>query len=988
MLSLDQALTSSPASIDLEGETLVAAPFSQQTAEYADPAFDEDLATDTTRLDPQALLRYWRSALRSDPRGATTQTPDRHGDNWQLIAGKGPFVPADGQKTVMKIDSEALAPNFRAALLRREANENTLAIGWPIAIGRKSGVPAIWPVGLITADWRRVDGYLEIEVSTNDVLINPEWLRGTARNTGWKANELADVFAKTDGVGLETDEFLARLRDSSAKQIRGKITCDWLAGELNTANEGIFDAAALFLPNDSSFTAGAIRDLDEIAAWPEARLSSTALAPLLGINPAASEGSTPTINVGPLNAEQIGAVQQACQKPLTVVTGPPGTGKSQAIVSMAASVLAAGGSVVVASKNHQALDAVQERLDSIAAEAPFIVRTLDPQKDVDRSFSTVLNELVSGGQGQRRAVDQLLVDKLQQMSQDRDLGMASSALRAQFECELAELLDRMDARKKYTTSHTEKPPSVEKPLNTWSRFLDWLFSLFRKTQTDETPKNVKVWSIAEIEHEIFRLRFERDEIETDTDLVELTNEIAELANRLLPLILSNRTSISAESWELLDNAKSEMDFSGSKTRVPPDASNEIVELRPLWLVSVLGAPKRLPLIDGLFDLVIFDEASQCDIASALPLFARARRAVVVGDNRQLSFIPGLSQAQDRNLMQAQNLPAASMSRYAQSRNSLFDFAQRAQGAERIMLRQQYRSFGTIVEYISGEFYGGALKTAYNPESIKPPKGQKPGLAWDHVAAPLAQSGNNVNKAEVAAIVKHLENLLLKDGYEGTVGVTSPFRGQVHAIEQAVRAKVPDHKLEAAEFRVATIDGFQGQERDVILFSPTLGPSSPMSAVGFLQKDFRRLNVAISRARAVAHVFGDLEYARSGKVRSLAALASAATEPRKRVGEGVFDSDWERRVFYALQKRGLTPQPQYEIVGRRLDFALFGANGVKLDLEVDGRFFHENTDGQRKQSDHWRDHQLKSLGWKVRRFWVDELAKDMEACLDIVERDLA
>tara|TARA_B110000908_G_scaffold154747_1_gene192343 strand:- start:15 stop:962 length:948 start_codon:yes stop_codon:yes gene_type:complete len=236
-------------SFAIEGDTLVAAPFSRQELECAEATFDEDVATDDVRPDPQALLRYWRSALRSDPRGAITQTPDRHGDNWQLISGQGPFVPANGQKTVIKIDSDALAPNFRAALLRREANENTLAIGWPIAIGRKSGVPAIWPVGLIAADWRRVDGYLEIEVSANDVLINPEWLRGAARNTGWKAKELADVFAKTDGVGLEADEFLSRLRDSAAKQIRGKITCDWLAGELNTADEGILSRQRLCCTN-------------------------------------------------------------------------------------------------------------------------------------------------------------------------------------------------------------------------------------------------------------------------------------------------------------------------------------------------------------------------------------------------------------------------------------------------------------------------------------------------------------------------------------------------------------------------------------------------------------------------------------------------------------------------------------------------------------------------------------------------------------------
>jgi very-short-patch-repair endonuclease len=162
----------------------------------------------------------------------------------------------------------------------------------------------------------------------------------------------------------------------------------------------------------------------------------------------------------------------------------------------------------------------------------------------------------------------------------------------------------------------------------------------------------------------------------------------------------------------------------------------------------------------------------------------------------------------------------------------------------------------------------------------------------------------------------------------------------------------------------------------------------MSAVSFVQKDWRRLNVAISRARAVAHVFGDLSYARSGKVSSLQRLARVATEPRKRTAETTFDSEWERRVFYALKAQGLEAIPQFEIAGRRLDFALFGRGEVKLDLEIDGRHWHADTDGKRKLADHWRDKQLQSLGWRVQRFWVDELEKDLEGCIERVKQQLS
>lgn len=339
-------------------------------------------------------------------------------------------------------------------------------------------------------------------------------------------------------------------------------------------------------------------------------------------------------------------------------------------------------------------------------------------------------------------------------------------------------------------------------------------------------------------------------------------------------------------------------------------------------------------------------------------------------------------------MQAQGLPVSKMGRFAQSRRSLFDFASRVVNAERITLRHQYRSAGPIVDYISENFYGNQLQTSYDPSRLNTPIGVRPGIAWEHVPASAIPQTGNVNPAEVGAIVRHLRKLIVDDNYSGSIGIITPFRAQVAAIEDAIVAALDEPKRIACELKVGTVDGFQGQERDLIMFSPCVGPRSPQSGLTFFQRDARRLNVAISRARAVAIVFGDLDFARSGKSKVLAKLAAHATEPRAKRGEGVFDSDWERKVFHALKARGLDPQPQYEIAGRRLDFALFGANGIKVDLEVDGRRWHESPDGRRKTSDLWRDHQLKSLGWRVRRFWVDELSRDMEGCLDRIEQDLS
>ena len=79
---------------------------------------------------------------------------------------------------------------------------------------------------------------------------------------------------------------------------------------------------------------------------------------------------------------------------------------------------------------------------------------------------------------------------------------------------------------------------------------------------------------------------------------------------------------------------------------------KIAKILPCWAVTSLSARGRLPFEPGLFDLVVIDEASQCDIASALPLLFRARRAVIIGDPLQLKHVSTVAPQQDRLILSA------------------------------------------------------------------------------------------------------------------------------------------------------------------------------------------------------------------------------------------------------------------------------------------------------------------------------------------------
>jgi very-short-patch-repair endonuclease len=369
------------------------------------------------------------------------------------------------------------------------------------------------------------------------------------------------------------------------------------------------------------------------------------------------------------------------------------------------------------------------------------------------------------------------------------------------------------------------------------------------------------------------------------------------------------------------------------------------------------------------------------------VLARARRAVVVGDPQQLRFIPGLGRAQEHALMDSVGLPKQGRASFAQGINSLFDFTARRIGAGGVhLLVDQFRSAPAIVDYVSHAFYGGRLVARRSDEDVRAPRDYRPGLHWEDVRGSTGrEDGGNVNRAEAEAIVSRLVALAGDSGFDGSVGVVSPFNAQVGLIRRLAEQALPAAGRERLDLQVGTVDRWQGGEADVIFFSLVAASGAPSTATGFLSRERRRINVAISRARAVAVVVGDLDWARASGIAHIAELADRATHPRERPQRG-YDSRWERRMHEALRRRGIEAHPQYQVGSRSLDFALFG-EGVKLDLEVDGRAWHTGAGGARKTADRLRDRELTARGWKVRRFWVHELDHDMEECLDIIERDL-
>jgi len=967
-----------PTSVQLS-DVLKAAPASLGVTRSEPPSATLNEQDAPAPPDASKLLRYYAATQRRDPRGAVEAFPDGHGVKWHLFDCRGRWW--DGPE--VSISSAVLEGGFLQALAE-SGSEGTAAVGWPVGVFRGSAGVECIPALLFPVTWRLDDERLVVVVDAVQPALNPAFVRHVKRLTRLSEDALLRVLEPgEDDASLEV--ICKRFGHLLAKIGGQGLRPGDLLAEMSLTGEGLRNVAAIFLADESSFTRRLAEDLDAIAEWPEERRSATALHALLSSSADSPEDANATLSVveiEPLTERQFLAANAALSGVVTAIQGPPGTGKSQTIVALLASALAAGGSVIFVAKNHRALDEVEKRLLELLPGSAAMVRARDADGERDTSMYDVLVELANGSAADSEAAEavgdrqKLLLDP----AKARVTAFRAEAERTGYHLILADLVERLeDLDKAYVATGVNNPPH-----RWWAGLIEWLRGWIRSEPEDLRSSLSGNTRPEEIRRRIVALRSRL------STLPETSEPPLPPVHKHLPPLVKAREVPDEETLQHLRSRKSDIDFmrSGSRMRhLTAEDASILLRHRPVWAASTLSVPARIPLAPALFDLAIFDEASQCDIASALPILARAKRAVIVGDPEQLSFIPSLGRAQEHALMDAAGLPKAGRGAWAQSRNSLFDFVRARIGADRLhLLPDQFRSAPAIVDYTSETFYGGRLRARKEDDDFRAPRGYRPGLHWEDVRGVCArEDGGNINRTEAEWIAQRIASLAGEPDFEGSVGVISPFTAQVALIRRLVEQAVTPEARAQLRLGIDTVDAWQGGEADVVFISLAVGTNAAHSAISFLSKERRRFNVAVSRAKAVATIVGDLAWARNCGIAHVEILAERATRPATTSRLG-FDSRWERRVHAALVSRGLDPKPQYPLGRRSLDFALF--NGpVRLDLEIDGRKWHTGAGGERKVADRLRDRELVAKGWKVRRFWVDELAADMEGCLDIVERDL-
>lgn len=395
---------------------------------------------------------------------------------------------------------------------------------------------------------------------------------------------------------------------------------------------------------------------------------------------------------------------------------------------------------------------------------------------------------------------------------------------------------------------------------------------------------------------------------------------------------------------------------------------DALRLVPIWTTTALSA-QSIPLEPGLFDVVIIDEASQCTLTNVLPLVYRAKSIAVIGDLNQLSPIPNIRINEERALALKHDV-LDHLDVIGHDGNDVYQTAVQAlprTSRDVTMLVEHFRSHPLIIGFSNRAVYQQRLELKKEPGGSRLPVASGVHVEDVNGSARRTRSWLNEMEAErVADIVARLRSE--KQGRRLSIGVVTPFRAQKEHIRELLDARGVDGSV-----LVDTAHGFQGDERDVMVFSPVVGPGIREGSAIWVGNPPNLVNVALTRAREALFVVGNLDYCATvpGILSDLADYCRQIQLLRE-------TSPAELDLFSWLVLRGHNPEVHPVVGDSEVDFVLRTSTGIKVAIEVDGHAFHKDRAAQ----DRARDAFLQGQGYTVLRVPAREIT---ETPFDVLHR---
>ncbi len=470
----------------------------------------------------------------------------------------------------------------------------------------------------------------------------------------------------------------------------------------------------------------------------------------------------------------------------------------------------------------------------------------------------------------------------------------------------------------------------------------------------------------EVAKAIARLRTYMEDLRK---LRELMNAQGEASKRLL---ISETRVFDPELKESIERAKRR----GIRLSAFVKRRSTLAKQFRVWLMSPEAVSELFPLVEGLFDTLIVDEASQMTPEHAVPAIYRARRLLVVGDDKQLppGPVPG-----------EEELP-----------ESLLDLVKGRFPSS--MLKNHYRSaYEELIAFSNYAFYDGEMVIAPNPEPSKPLVYVRVNGVWK----------DNTNLEEAKKVVEIVKETLRKDPDKSIAIIafnihqknliTKLLEEEARRDEEFKELYEKNLKLEKGGvfegLLVQNIENVQGDERDVVIFSLVHAPDEE----GKVRLHFgnlnapggeRRLNVAITRARERVYLVTSLEPEHLGEPK---AYGVKLLQEYMRYVRAVWSGN-EEEVREVLSRIGrgkvirVAKRVDEEVAKRLKDSKLnVGTSRYAVPVAF-GKFALESDMAAFKSTMNSLDELIKvesleKRGWEYRRIWSREWWKRGEEILD-------
>lgn len=837
-----------------------------------------------------------------------------------------------------------------------------------------------------------------------------------------------DDYKEDDNVSKSKDFYKEKIDGENVEDIIEEEETEQAKQKVKLEKIAVTPQSAIILTKRPSVTAGVLHELTQIAEKPSGIYRETALSIINEEYSQSKEKSVPMKDMNKitdfypitplsLSDSQLQVVKNIDNSKFVAVQGPPGTGKSQTIVNLVAHLVANGKTVLVASRMDKAVDVVAERLNDLGA-SHMALRA--GRLNYQRQLSEELNNLLAQNNSDLDddIEDILLVDTkdmkdhLDMLKNMENKSETIIKLEKNWHDKLEEVeeQEKILGKKEYIKKTLKKGEidmvaGIIKVLEHNMEKAGFISKIANFTSLGQLKKilnlkdfDVNYETIGKLKQELefanmeWSLRKIEADIQKTGNLHMLAEQIRTMKRKQKSLatnILKNKRREALKELLRDENKRRRLkvhakSLVANRKRLQTNILEEedfrpLLEAFPCWCVTTYAVSDSLPLKPGMFDVAIIDEASQCDIASCFPILFRAKRAVIVGDDKQLPHLSFLEKAKEQSFLSQYGIPDKYQLMWRFRTNSMFDLAD-YYSMNSVMLDEHFRSLPPIINFSNHEFYNDRIRV------MRKDKPDENVLELVEVVDGKVDFDATRNLPEIEALVKRLHEIIIEDERKNpdnpvTVGIISPFRAQVEQLKISVSKVLSDYMIKKHQIEIGTAHTFQGDERDIMMISWAVADNSYTQSLMFMQKA-NLFNVAITRGRnkVINFVSRNPRELPDGHFRNYVSYMQNYQDKKQAVLSGEIDEN--------IYKNSLEREVADKI--RELDHRVVaGAEiaGLSADLLVDDKFVIEIDGVEDKTKSHISNMKKQAIiersGFKVKRITFREWQYSPKACLDRV-----